>query len=183
MTQAAFGDIVFQNVPGKIEARQFYNVVKKRTNFLVVIETNENYVFGAYTSTGFGEERENGVVNDLHSFVFSMRRDGITECHCFRPINPARALSFDKYFGVSFGENELVIQNDFTVTHAFLGDSYHKPEGYSQLEKRNFLAGSTWHVSKIEIFQVQRDLVSYDVVFARNRNIENYRHWKEYFRP
>ena len=70
-----------------------------------------------------------------------MRRAGETKCHCFRPKNPAHAFSFDDELGISFGVNELVIKNNFDVSHSFLGDSYEKPKGCSQGEKHDFLGG------------------------------------------
>ena len=108
---------------------------------MIIFKIVENYVFGVFTSIGFSLELPNSHVYDPDSFVFSMRRAGETKCHCFRPKNPAHAFSFDDELGISFGVNELVIKNNFDVSHAFLGDSYEKPKGCSQGEKHDFLGG------------------------------------------
>ena len=177
MSRAAYRDTLLDCNADELkqDRKTFYDVVKNKGNFFVIIETVEDYVFGAFTSTGFGEDRAKGIVNDPHSYLFSIRRAGDAQCHRFRPKNPAKAFSFDKDFGVSFGDNELVIKNNFEVSHAFLGDSYDKPEQCDQIDKRNFLAGSVWQVSRLEIIRVHLDLVGYllKIEAIKERNAEN----------
>jgi hypothetical protein len=166
MTSAAYGELIYQAY--EFNNRRFFEYVDKKTNILIIIRTINDYVFGAYTAKGWGDQPINDYIYDEDAFIFSIRREGKTECHCFRFKNPAQVLYGDRN-GITFGDSEIIIRNETNV--AILGESFDKPQGYTLEEKKSFLTGTSlpnsWSMTHIEVYKIDVGTYSYNLDFIQ----------------
>ena len=64
--------IIFDSEHHELTSRMFWSCLKGRKDILIVIETDEGYIFGSYHSI-IPERQELCVENDPHHFVFTMK--------------------------------------------------------------------------------------------------------------
>ena len=62
-------------------ASSFHSRCDGRDNTVTIIKTNSNYVFGAYTAAQWSSS--NGYVSDSTAFIFSLRRNGVSNSEKF----------------------------------------------------------------------------------------------------
>ena len=130
-----------------------------KQNTFVIIKNNFNYVFGGYTAAKWASDRS--YFADSTAFIFSLRKNGISNATKFMIMDPNFAiLNFAKY-GPTFGNHDLFIGDGSDIkTGSFtnLGCSYELPHGYTTQNEntKSLLAGNfnNWLCTEIEVYQM-----------------------------
>jgi hypothetical protein len=82
-------------------ASSFHSKCDEKANTVTIIKTNNNYVFGAYTSAAWSSYA--GWVSDSAAFIFSLRRNGVSYSDKFGVINLPYAIYSLSNYGPTFG--------------------------------------------------------------------------------
>jgi hypothetical protein len=141
------------------EASSFHSKCDGRANTVTIIKTNNNYVFGGYTSAAWSSST--GYAGDSLAFIFSLRRNGVSYNDKFRVINPSFTIFFRSNTGPIFGAGyDIFVANNSNVVTGSLsnfGFSFALPPGYTYGSSgaQSFLAGSYdgWLTTEIEVHQ------------------------------
>jgi hypothetical protein len=134
-----------------------------RANLVSIIQSNTNYIFGAYTSVPWNST--SAWITDPNAFIHSIRRNGISKTDKFM-IKPNVSRAF---FGSAqrggdsiFYYKDIIVYNQSNTTvrsTCNLGCHYQLPEGTTagSAEAINFLAGNhnQWLTTEIEVYQIQ----------------------------
>jgi hypothetical protein len=136
-----------------------------KRNTVSIIKTNSNFVLGGYTAKGWNIS-DGGYTYDSTAFIFSLRRNGISNSEKFTVrdastaiMNNSPAPAFGSY--VSSNDNDIYVNENSNVntgSRSDFGASYNLPSGYQQEQSntQSYLAGSyaNWLTTEIEVFQI-----------------------------
>jgi hypothetical protein len=117
---------------------------------LKIIKTNSNYVFGGYTTAKWGSYN-NSWASDPSAFLFSLRRNGISNNHKLPIIKAEKAIYGGSGYGPLFGGSDIRIvdRSDIEVgSNSNLGHSYQCPPGYSY-GKENTKFFFSWNLQRL----------------------------------
>jgi hypothetical protein len=143
----------------------FHSKCDGRPNTVSIIKTNLNFVLGGYTAKVWNINA-GGYTYDDNAFIFSLRRNGISNSQKFTVRDPRTAIKPVEpgpTFGSNDGSNDMDIyvrenSNISTGSQSDFGASYNLPSGYQQeqLNTQSYLAGSynSWLTTEIEVFQI-----------------------------
>jgi hypothetical protein len=127
---------------------------------VTIIENNQNHVFGGYTAAEWKNDEDYGWISDSNAFIFSLRRNGISNDQKFKIIDQKHSILGHAAYGPSFG-HDILIENDSNIkTGSFcnLGNHYELPVGYEYGVDNtlSYLAGNfdSWLTKEIEVFQI-----------------------------
>ena len=159
MTHFENATLLYRATRDGFSASAFHLKCDGKPNTLTIIKNNFNYVFGGYTSAKWLSDRS--YCADSTAFIFSLRRNGISNSTKFAITDPNFAiLGFSKY-GPTFGNHDLFMSDGSdmkTGSFANLGCSFELPPGYTiqNEQTKSFLAGNynNWLTTEIEVYQI-----------------------------
>ncbi|KAJ5071302.1 pep-cterm sorting domain-containing protein [Anaeramoeba ignava] len=152
-------------------AEKFHEICDNKGKTLVIIETIEDFIFGGFTTIGWGlqsgkcyklpSNREGYRVKDKKAFIFSLKNPSNSDPVCF-PINPqfaGYALQHSENRGPTFGYTRFrgyTVLSDFEILIKMESGRTGFPQKYlGQDIQKNFLVGSSSFVVKeIEVYFV-----------------------------
>ena len=145
----------------------FHSKCNGRTKTVTIIKTDCNFVLGGYT-TAMWWSHVNRYFTDLNAFIFSLRRNGISNSEKFMVNKTNNAILNDTPHGPTFEGHDInIIHNSNTNTGSIsnFGHSYNLPSGYiyiyiyGETKTQSYLAGSYsgWQTTEIEVFLIDSD--------------------------
>ena len=138
----------------------FHSKCDGKANTVSIVKTNSNFVFGGYTAAMWSNPGSTIFSTDSTAFIFSLRRNGISNSEKFNVKDTSKAILSQNNHGPSFGEgnSDIYINASGLGGHTNFGHSYHLPSGYTYEESntKSYLAGSYngWTIAEIEVFQI-----------------------------
>jgi hypothetical protein len=161
MTNAIDGTLLYRATRDSFNASAFHRLCNGEENTLTIIQTNSNYVFGGYSS----EKWANGCVSDSSAFIFSLRRNGISQVYKFLITQPKCAIFGHPNYGPTFGGGHEIYVRDRSDIHIgsysnFSTLSYYE-QPYTNIEEKNcFLAGNKqgWLTTEIEVYKIDEKI-------------------------
>ena len=153
------GNLLYRASRDGFTALAFHEKCDGKSNTVTIIKTDEDYVFGGYTSAAW--HSKGNFIKDANAFIFSLRKKGIlVDKKKFKIKNENKAIYGNLKFGPVFGESDIVIKEGLfkeTISFSKLCDSYKCPPGFEFRKARQFLAGSSkWLTTEIEVYRINR---------------------------
>ena len=140
------------------EASSFHAKCNNQARTLTIIETNNGYIFGGYTSVAW--DSSNGYKDDPRAFIFTL--ENVRSTPLLIPVKAGtyNSINCTATYGSTFGGGHdiHIANNSNTTTDSYsnLGHSYDfKLFANGSTEAKSFLAGSySFQTSEIEVFQL-----------------------------
>ncbi|KAJ5073796.1 pep-cterm sorting domain-containing protein [Anaeramoeba ignava] len=137
-------------------SQNWHKAVDGKGKTLVIIKTNQNFIFGGFTQVGF-KYGNPGDINDLNAFIFSLRNDkGDRIPAKFTIKQPQYAIYSRLDHGPVFGNGDFYLYSDLKAGYSNIGYNYNLPNGitYDTNEAKSYLAGSynKWVVDELETY-------------------------------
>ena len=132
----------------------FYDITRNYSSYLILILSKSGRKFGAYTSLNF-EGKKIGVSDfeyykiDNKAFLFSL-----TDKKTFHVKKDKFALICTNDNLINFGENDLVISNNF-LSQISYSDFPINFEG-NEKDFKNFIGNDTFQVKEFELFHISK---------------------------
>ena len=132
----------------------FYDITRNYSSYLILILSKSGRKFGAYTSLNF-EGKKIGVSDfeyykiDNKAFLFSL-----TDKKTFHVKKDKFALICTDDNLINFGENDLVISNNF-LSQISYSDFPINFEG-NEKDFKNFIGNDTFQVKEFELFHISK---------------------------
>ena len=146
-------ELIYKSSINGDNKKTFYNITKNDFSYLVLILSQKGKKFGGYTSLNFESKKiPSSYIEQLKydnkAFLFSLDAK-----KTFKLIKDKYALICDNDSIINFGENDLVISNNFLSEDCYSNFPYNF-EG--QIEERNLFAdeNSNFKIKEIEIFHI-----------------------------
>ncbi len=162
LTSAKKSELLYRGSRDGFTPPAMHSKCGDRTNLVSIIQSNTNYVFGAYTSVPWNSTSEWTI--DPNAFIHSIRRNGISKMDKFMIKPNAAGAFYGSASGIGdsiFYYNDIIVYNQSNTTvrsTCYLGQYYQLPEGITagSAEAINFLAGNhnQWLTTEIEVYQV-----------------------------
>ncbi|KAJ5070818.1 hypothetical protein M0811_01799 [Anaeramoeba ignava] len=135
--------------------QNWHKAVDNKGKTLVIIKTNDNFIFGGFTQVGFNGNT--GYINDSSAFIFSLRNDkGDRIPAKFTYKHDGYAIYSDLSYGPWFGDGDFYSNSDLKTGWSNFGYSYNLPNGITKRsnEAKSYLAGSydKWVVDELESY-------------------------------
>ncbi len=158
MTESSDGILLYRASIDGFRASAFHEKCDGKENTVTIIKSNMDYVFGGYTSAKWSSN--GGWTPDPTAFIFSLRRDGVSQSQKLSVTRAEYAIYGHDNHGPTFGGG-----HDFTLTdrsdihfgsYSLLGNSYQRHSGNG--EPLQFLAGNynRWLTTEIEVYQIYK---------------------------
>jgi len=150
------GFLLYRATRDGFSAKEFHSKCDGRVNTVTIIKNNLNYVFGGFTAAAWNSSCN--FVQDPQTFIFSLRRNGISFCDKYLIKSPEFAIRGQVTDGPIFGKNKNIFIKDgsdiLDGNIACLDDSFDCPNDVKN--SKTFLAGKvdTWNTNEIEIYQL-----------------------------
>jgi hypothetical protein len=162
MTESSSGALIYRATNDGFNATKFHKQCNWNSKTVTIIKTNSNCIFGGYTAAIWsGERTEPKKHYDSNAFLFSVRKNGISNPKKFKIKNAKEAIIGNGNSGPIFGNHDIFIEdrsNFMRGSYTNFGNSYELPDGYTYGEEntKSYLAGSynTWLVDEIEVYTV-----------------------------
>jgi hypothetical protein len=159
MTNSAKAILLYRATRDGFTGLSFHSKCDGKANTVTIIKTDGDYVFGGFTSVEW--KSVIGYIADTNAFIFSLRRNGISNFYKFLIVDASDAIFGNPLYGPAFGlGHDIVVRNrsDINVgsNTAFCG-TYQFPSGYTYGNSTfSFLAGSydKWLSTEIEVYQL-----------------------------
>jgi hypothetical protein len=158
MTESTDGTLLYRATRDGFEASSFHEKCDDKDNTITIIKTNENYVFGGYTAAEWTSDGD-VYTEDTNSFIFSVRRKGISSRHKFMVKTEKHVKTINGNYGPIFGFVDMYIviidkSNINIGSNSNLGRSYNFP--LENGDRTSFFAGSynNWLTTEIEVYQI-----------------------------
>ena len=175
------GDLLYRASRDGFTPLAFHKKCDGKKNTLTIITSNaaNGYVFGGFTSAKWESADRGTYAADSNAFIFSLRRDGVSNNEKFMISDPSKAIHNYRYRGPSFGENNFKGEDDAKTKYGDIvtlicisadhnsacdeavsdfGSSYELPNGYKHGEDKtkSYLAGNyhDWDATEIEVFEM-----------------------------
>jgi hypothetical protein len=158
MTKSSNGILLYRATRDGFTNQAFHTKCDGKENTITIIKSNLNYVFGGYASSAWNSSGNH--IKDPNSFLFSLRRAGVSFKDKFTVKRSKHALKGDLNYGPIFGDIDLCIcyqSNTSIGSYTYFGGSYNLPDGYTCGGNANdFLAGNydKWTTTEIEVYQI-----------------------------
>ncbi len=159
MTKSSKGNLLYRATRDGFTGKAFHSKCDGKGNTITIIKNNLNYVFGGYASSAWNSS--GNYIKDPNSFLFSLRRAGVSFIDKFTIKRPEYALLGNSSNVPTFGAADILIFNQSNTTigsRTNFGHSYNLPNGYTHGGNANdFLAGNynQWTTIEIEVYQIQ----------------------------
>lgn len=164
-TNASHGALLYRATRDNFSSASFHLRCDGKANTITIIKTNTNFVFGGYTAAKWTSDRNYSC--DPAAFIFSLRRNGVSNKEKFMIKSPEYAIlgysSYGPIFGSGIGsENDFYICDSSNIdfgSFASIGHSYECPTGhkYGDIKTANYLTGRSieWLTLEIEVYQAK----------------------------
>ena len=150
------GFLLYRATRDGFSAKEFHSKCDNRENTVTIIKNNLNFVFGGYTAATWNSAVN--FISDPKTFIFSLRRNGISYCDKYMIKSPEFAIRGQLTNGPVFGKNKNIFIKDGSDilggNQAFLDSSFDCPKDIEN--SKTFLAGKadTWNTNEIEVYQL-----------------------------
>ena len=148
-------ELIYKSSINGDNKKNFYNITKNDFSYLVLILSQKGKKFGGYTSLNFESKKiPSSYIEQLKydnkAFLFSLDAK-----KTFKLIKDKYALICDNDSIINFGENDLVISNNFLSEDSYSNFPFNF-EGQKN-EKNLFVdENSNFKVKEIEIFHISK---------------------------
>ena len=148
-------ELIYKSSINGDNKKTFYNITKNDFSYLVLILSQKGKKFGGYTSLNFeGKKIPSSYIEQLKydnkAFLFSLDAK-----KTFKLIKDKYALICDNDSIINFGENDLVISNNFLSEDSYSNFPFNF-EGQKN-EKNLFVdENSNFKVKEIELFHISK---------------------------
>ncbi|KAJ5072285.1 pep-cterm sorting domain-containing protein [Anaeramoeba ignava] len=166
----------FSAIQDGFDCKKWHSKCDNKGKTLVIIRTEDNFIFGGFTSIGFTNDRSKwrkkdrkdygGYIIDPKAFIFSLRNDKDDrkpEKFSIQKGEEEFAILYHGNLGPVFGSNQNPFEGpDFALNsnlqsgYSNLGETYNLPNGieYGTNETQNYLTGSydKWEVDELETY-------------------------------
>ena len=163
LTSAKKSELLYRGSRDGFTPPAMHSKCDNRTNLVSIIQSNTNYIFGAYTSVPWNSTST--WTKDPNAFIHSIRRGGISKTDKFMIKTNVPGVFYGSAGGGPdsiFYYNDIIVFNQSNTTvrsKCHLGQYYQLPEGITadSAEAINFLAGNhnQWLTTEIEVYQIQ----------------------------
>jgi hypothetical protein len=159
MTKSSKGNLLYRATRDGFTSQAFHSKCDGKGNTITIIKNNLNYVFGGYASSAWNIS--GSYIKDPNSFLFSLRRAGVSYKDKFTVKQAEYALLGNSNYGPTFGGGDIFICNQSNTTirnHSNFGWAYNLPVGYTYNgNAKDFLGGNfdQWTTTEIEVYQIQ----------------------------
>jgi hypothetical protein len=99
-TNSESGTLLYRATRDGFTANAFHANCDGKAKTITIISTN-NHVFGGYTSAAWNKSGD--YIKDASAFIFSLRRNGISNFEKFLIKNPDTAIIGHQHYGPIFG--------------------------------------------------------------------------------
>jgi hypothetical protein len=163
MTKSLNGILLYRATKDGFTSEAFHEKCDGKAKTVTIIMTNEDYVFGGYTATEWKSLNETEwFITDPSAFVFSLRRNGVSQDEKFLVAENYRAIfGYSGYgYGPTFGALDIAIKNRSDINNGSISNfcwCFQCPSGYTYGDNsKGFLAGSYigWLTTEIEVYQI-----------------------------
>lgn len=147
-------EMVYKSSINGDNSTYFYDITRNYSSYLILILSKSGRKFGAYTSLNF-EGKKIGVSDfeyykiDNKAFLFSL-----TDKKTFHVKKDKFALICTDDNLINFGENDLVISNNF-LSQISYSDFPINFEG-NEKDFKNFIGNDTFQVKEFELFHISK---------------------------
>ncbi len=158
MTESKDGILLYRASRDGFESLSFHNKCDGKENTITIIKTDGNYVFGGFTAAKWTSDSKYSA--NSKSFLFSLRRNGISCNHKFMIKNEKYSIYGHPNYGPTFGSgHDIFIKDKSNInigSFTNLGWAYHYPP--ENEDNYSFLAGSydDWLTTEIEVYQINK---------------------------
>lgn len=156
MTNSTSGVLLYRATRDGFTAQAFHSKCDGKPNTITIIKNNFNFVFGGFIAAS---RTDTGAwIEDPAAFIFSLRRNGVSNAEMFLVKNPKYAVDGSRGYGPIFGE-DIVIRdksNIKTGSYSDLGNKYNI-EGINTDDPKSYLAGNrnNWLTTEIEVYEIK----------------------------
>jgi hypothetical protein len=168
MTDYSNGTLLYRGSRDGFTNKAFHEKCDGKANAVIIIKTNKDYVFGGYASAKWTSERN--FISDSNAFIFSIRRNGISNGLKFMVKLPERALDSGADYGPVFGYHDIVVKGESNINRKSYANffqktetdrSYHFPAELLASSNEWFLAGeNNFQTTEIEVYQITEFSIS-----------------------
>jgi hypothetical protein len=153
------GNLLYRGSRDGFTALAFHEKCDGKSNTVTIIKTDEDYVFGGYTSAAW--HSKGNFIKDANAFIFSLRKNGISDDKKkFKVKNENKAIYGNLKYGPAFGDSDIVIldgSNKKPTSFSTFCVAYECPQGYEFRKAKQFLAGSSkWLTTEIEVYRIHQ---------------------------
>ncbi|KAJ5066320.1 hypothetical protein M0811_13699 [Anaeramoeba ignava] len=150
------------------DCKNWHSKVDGKGKTLVIIKTEDNFIFGGFTQVGWTTDRSKWREEDRrdsNAFIFSLRNDKgdrKPEKFSIQKGKEQFSIYFNySYFGPFFGNGysafpDFHLEENLKTGWSNFGNSYNLPNGitYKSNEAKSYLAGSysSWRVDELETY-------------------------------
>ncbi|KAJ5076865.1 hypothetical protein M0811_00183 [Anaeramoeba ignava] len=151
------------------DCKKWYEICENKGKTLIIIKTEDDYIFGGFTSVGFTNDKTKWLPNntnlnysyieDPNAFLFSLINERkYPEKFTIKPELSQLAIYYYRANqGPSFGGgNDIHLNCDLRSGFTFFGNTYNLPDGIkpNTNEAKIYLAGSynQWKVDELETY-------------------------------
>ena len=113
MTNSSNGNLLYRATRDGFTPQAFHSKYDGKGNTITIIKNNLNYVFGGYASSAWNNSE--GYINDSNSFIFSLRREGVSFKNKFTVNSAQYALIGNPRYGPIFGGDILILNQSNTT--------------------------------------------------------------------
>jgi hypothetical protein len=102
--------LIYRATIDGFDASSFHSKCDYKPRTISIIKTTSNYVFGGYTNATWDGD---GVYKtDSTAFIFSLRRNGVSNNQKFMVTNPSEAILANSLYGPTFGQGWDILIRD-----------------------------------------------------------------------
>ncbi len=159
MTKSSKGILLYRATRDGFTGQAFHSKCDGKGNTITIIKSNLNNVFGGYASSAWNSS--GNYINDPNSFLFSLRRTGVSFKDKFTVKKASSALYGNSGDGPIFGGGcDIYICNQSNTnigSYSYFGNSYNLPDRYTHGgNAKDVLAGNhnQWTTTEIEVYQI-----------------------------
>jgi hypothetical protein len=135
LTKSSNGNLLYRATRDGFTGKAFHSKCDGKGNTITIIKNDLNYVFGGYASSAWNSS--GNYLNDPNSFLFSLRRAGVSFKYKFTVKVAKLALLGSLSYGATFGNYDIYICNQSNTSigsRTYFGHTYNLPDGYTYFD-------------------------------------------------
>jgi hypothetical protein len=130
MTKSSNGILLYRATRDGFTNQAFHSKCDGKGNAITIIKNNLNYAFAGYASSAWNST--GGFIKDPNSFLFSLRRAGVSFKDKFTAKEPQYTIYGYSNYGPVLGDILINNQSNTTIgSYTSFGGSYNLPDGYT----------------------------------------------------
>eukprot|EP01156_Anaeramoeba_ignava_P021480 Anaeramoba_ignava/c19130_g1_i1.p1 GENE.c19130_g1_i1~~c19130_g1_i1.p1 ORF type:complete len:452 (+),score=77.21 c19130_g1_i1:263-1618(+) len=138
-------------------SKTFHQVCDDKGKTLTLIESNDGFIFGGYTTVGWKSNVGNNYILDNNAFLFSLKNPFNQKPQKFAIVNgeEKNAIRYHPERGPKFGYGDLGIGANLQIGWSNFGRSFQLPQGvqpHSRAAKEFLAGGHSFKVKEVEVF-------------------------------